>query len=838
MALRIGTCRLDGAAVASNTYAQRVGSVTLYSMMSVRRGRGLMIALLVGAVAAVWWLWDLYRTPNRADLAAYWQLVVAVPSLVIAVVALVKGSGAEQARGQDVRSELDRLADRLADAVEQQWTQAAMARRLLQPEPIAVRWTQPTKAVAGSAAAATASTRFPPLPKMASTRPEQLRAGGLRDLHTVYGGLGSGRLVIVGAPGAGKSGAAVLLVLAALRHRHAVTETDRAKVPVPVLFTLHDWDPSIQPVGDWLIGQLRQTYDGLFTGKRGAGKVGQLIDAGKITVILDGLDEITKQLRPVALRALNDQTTFRLIVLSRSAEIAGATKQAILDEAVAIDLQDVDPATAADYLTQIQLDPPSDRWRELTELVRTAPDSALARALNNPLTLTLVRDTYRTGDTIGELLDFCATADPDLSREDIEDHLLDRLLPQAYIPRPGQPPPRYSLPIAQCTLRLIAARMSQDNIRDLAWWRIPTWTSLSLRALTISVAAGLVVWLGLEIMPWDAYSILTFVVTPGLGGMLGTWLVSRSIGHTAPTRWRFMFSHRSLLFIVGFVLGSFLAYRGLRPSTLRLLGTTTVVLLFLLIVIALMIWLLIWLTIWILSFLIRRGRRVITLTRLHAIHRHPFMVFMVGLGFGLVLLPAIGGYWANGAMLGASLDLLGLLGLGIGLWLGLGRVGRGSVTPLTPYLSWSQYRAPVLGIWFGLGLLAGRFLLRNGWGEIIGLDPGLHHRLLIRSVGLALGFLAGFMLGLVYPETWTTSLACVQLAIRHHTPVRLMRFLDDARERNILRTVGPVYQFRHSRLQDRLAALHGPLQSHRRCPAPVEQSVSEPLDVVHRRLPD
>jgi hypothetical protein len=32
-----------------------------------------------------------------------------------------------------------------------------------------------------------------------------------------------------------------------------------------------------------------------------------------------------------------------------------------------------------------------------------------------------------------------------------------------------------------------------------------------------------------------------------------------------------------------------------------------------------------------------------------------------------------------------------------------------------------------------------------------------------------------------------------------------MRFLDDARERNVLRTVGPAYQFRHARLQDRLA---------------------------------
>ena len=44
-----------------------------------------------------------------------------------------------------------------------------------------------------------------------------------------------------------------------------------------------------------------------------------------------------------------------------------------------------------------------------------------------------------------------------------------------------------------------------------------------------------------------------------------------------------------------------------------------------------------------------------------------------------------------------------------------------------------------------------------------------------------------------------------KLARRWHTPVYLISFLDDARERNVMRTVGSAYQFRHSRLQDRLA---------------------------------
>ena len=63
----------------------------------------------------------------------------------------------------------------------------------------------------------------------------------------------------------------------------------------------------------------------------------------------------------------------------------------------------------------------------------------------------------------------------------------------------------------------------------------------------------------------------------------------------------------------------------------------------------------------------------------------------------------------------------------------------------------------------------------------------------------------GLVFGLVFPRTWTASLTFAQLAMRWHTPVRLLRFLDDARERDVLRTVGPIYQFRHARLQDRLA---------------------------------
>lgn len=82
-------------------------------------------------------------------------------------------------------------------------------------------------------------------------------------------------------------------------------------------------------------------------------------------------------------------------------------------------------------------------------------------------------------------------------------------------------------------------------------------------------------------------------------------------------------------------------------------------------------------------------------------------------------------------------------------------------------------------------------------GLAIGLAAGL-------SVGLGFGLVVGFLGG---PAI---GLALVQLAARQRTPVRLVHFLEDARDRNVLRTVGPVYQFRHARLHDRLAGQDQP----------------------------
>ena len=284
----------------------------------VRKVRGLWpvvgVAIVAGTAGLALFVW---LSPRRADLASFGQFVAAVAAIAVGAIgglnARARSAETKRTGSKDREQALD-VADLLAGAVKDQWTGAAADRRLLQPEPIPVPWERPSKPIAGPVSAAAGSRQFPPLPGLAAVGQGQLRKGELRDLHAVYGGLGSGRMVIVGAPGSGKTGAAVLLLLAALRHREQVPEKDRPRVPVPVMFTLPGWDPNTQRVQDWLVARLCETYP-LFAGKGGALEAAKAVGAGKVAVILDGLDEIPEELRPVALQALSQQAVFRVVVL-------------------------------------------------------------------------------------------------------------------------------------------------------------------------------------------------------------------------------------------------------------------------------------------------------------------------------------------------------------------------------------------------------------------------------------------------------------------------------------------------------------------------------------------
>jgi hypothetical protein len=79
----------------------------------------------------------------------------------------------------------------------------------------------------------------------------------------------------------------------------------------------------------------------------------------------------------------------------------------------------------------------------------------------------------------------------------------------------------------------------------------------------------------------------------------------------------------------------------------------------------------------------------------------------------------------------------------------------------------------------------------------------------------------GLVFGLVGSQTWPTTLAWLQLQLASQVAaVSRIPFLEDARKRGILRTVGAVYQFRHATLQDQLAAVAHPSETCVQRPSP------------------
>lgn len=99
------------------------------------------------------------------------------------------------------------------------------------------------------------------------------------------------------------------------------------------------------------------------------------------------------------------------------------------------------------------------------------------------------------------------------------------------------------------------------------------------------------------------------------------------------------------------------------------------------------------------------------------------------------------------------------------------------------------------------------------YGLIVGALAGPRDGL---AAGLAIGggaALAGAIFAGFPPGTmpgaglqWVPfTIARIWLAAGRRTPLRLLRFLEDAHARGVLRQAGAVYQFRHARLREHLA---------------------------------
>lgn len=639
--------------------------------------------------------------------------------------------------------ELAEAADDLAHAVGARWLREEELRRIQDPCPLPVRW-QPAPDMLMDHWENICRTS-----PGVSAQPLDL-AGHLPELVDVYRRIPSGRLVVLGRAGSGKSVLAVRFVLDLLRTRPRGSA-------VPVLFSLGSWNPTTTGFRDWLAAQLMRDHPGLAVpGRDGSTLAAALVEAGRILPVLDGFDELAGGLHRAALDALN-ATTLPLLLTSRPGEYATVAGTDALTAAAAVRLTDLTVADLVNYLPRTtRKGAGATVWDpvlgELLDHPERPASVNLRAVLTTPLMVGLARAIY--SDSAGrdpkELLD----TDQFGSQYALEDHLLSSFIPTVYRDHPGGR--RWDPERVRGWLGYLAQHLDRLGTQDIAWWQLGNSVRRSARMVVVGLVAGLAVGLisGLVIF-------LTGWPGDGFGHALGEGLAA------ALENWVGFGLALGLAHGVGLALGG----GAFEPARVRLRAHGGGR-----------------------QLRARFGPRLLV-----GVAGGVGLGLMLGLAAGAGLNPMglVGFGFAGGAAVGLGLGALcGLIwGLAAGLEAPIDV--RSVVSPADLLRTNRLTVVPQFLVW---GLVLGLMHLL----VVVVAAERLDHRgfvfapVLGPMVGLAVGVsLTAWGQWVIFARFW--------LPLTGRLPLAVGAFLDDACRRGVLRQVGAVYQFRHARLQAHLA---------------------------------
>jgi len=193
----------------------------------------------------------------------------------------------------------------------------------------------------------------------------------------------NGKLLVMGAPGAGKT--TMLLTLTEQLLRRA--ERDPV-YPIPVVLNLSTWSQSRTTIEEWIEDELHTKYQ---TPRRIAR---EWIDSDNLTLMLDGLDEVDGRYRDTCVQAINSYREAHgfvdIVLCSRTDEYNQLMTQVMLNGAIRIN-----PLTEAqirEYLSS--LGAVGERTQRLIDT-----DSTFEELSRAPLTLRILVQTYQNVPT-------------------------------------------------------------------------------------------------------------------------------------------------------------------------------------------------------------------------------------------------------------------------------------------------------------------------------------------------------------------------------------------------------------------------------------------------------
>jgi hypothetical protein len=498
----------------------------------IRRHTGVR-ALVFLSVAAALALFLAYRY-HLGVAATLVAILLGLPGFYLAWVAV---SGSPGGAGS---LSVAPVADQLATAVGEQWQAEAALRRLNDPYPLPVSWAAADPSLTdawGSLVRLAVSGAGWPAPASAGTwaaGPDEL-AGEGGELVDVLARVPTGRLVVLGEPGAGKTMLMVRLVLDLLARR-------AAGGPVPVLVSVASWNPADrgQDLRAWLGAQLMIDHPALAAAPPGGDEPTQaaaLLAAGLILPVLDGLDEIPEQVRGPAISRINDalRPGEHLVVTCRSQQYQDTVRPAggagvTLRGAAAVQLCPLGAGDVGGYLCDDAAGPAARaRWGPVVKLLGT--EVPAAQALTTPLMVGLARAIYdpRPGQAAAALRDpaeLCSAAVAD--RAAVESLLFDAFIPAAYR---DDPVGRWTAQDAERWLVFLARHLERTiGGPDLGWWQLPQavparglWAMAgavtgvlagTVAGIGFAIAGGVVLGAVLGAVTWAATVYLTVTLVP------------------------------------------------------------------------------------------------------------------------------------------------------------------------------------------------------------------------------------------------------------------------------------------------------------------------------------
>ncbi|MFE3598901.1 hypothetical protein [Streptomyces sp. NPDC059142] len=658
-------------------------------------------------------------------------------------------------------------ADQLAVTVWEQWSEEVEARQLRDPAVIPLSW-------AGTGRPVSVPPESVVGPRVGRVRRLSLdgRLEGSFDhaasqLAVGFRQVPSGRLVVLGEPGAGKTVLAIMLTLGLLADR-------TPGAPVPVLLSVSGWDPVLESLDDFIVGSLATSYYG------GHPQIPRhLLERRKLLPVLDGLDEMPEPARRNAVRGLNEACGDGrgVVVTCRSVEYQDVIEggSPLLRMAPVVEVAPVSVPDIIAYLTDVNW-PQGVDWEPVYTDLRQRPDSPAATALSTPLALSLARGVYRNCDRDPrELLGF-------ESRHAIEDHLVDHTIRAAYAPPPGTLPQQAdstweeNAQKAEKYLTFLATYLHQHRERDLAWWLMSPRLFSRWSGLLIGIATGLAVML---LTPLGGkgvnahWSVLEYVVVGVIAGALTilTW-------YAAPDQrpGRISVALRGSLhrlrggFRTGFALISLLAATGL--------GIASVVIY--------------------LDHLDDGGWPPKT-----QLDFYKAIVYAAGASIALGLAFASHNWLNTSPERSTRTNPSELIRQDRNSTLTAAALPGAVLATIMLALPILDMAAEYVAFWAfhvtsGLSSTVDTLTLQKLSERYSELRPLIGIPILVGSI---------FAILMLFPRAWTRfTLLRITLAIKGQLPWSFVHFLDDARNRQLLRQSGGLYQFRHIRLQERLAS--------------------------------